>query len=537
MAITLKVVGNGHFSGSETNLSGYSVDEDATPIEPSDSSGGTGVSRFTVTEDSSAEGTILLRGDTVEIEDGSNGRTKGTVTSVAGSETEATINAGSRLNALVLECTMLPFAGTLEAAFRYYLSIGGITSGIVIDPVIGARIVALPAWTGNLWDHIKKLCIAEQMEVSLVSSNIVLRPLRQRIVETVKNTDLSWSVDDGSLAQTVEIYYHSNTYVGQALVYPVIGETAAIMQVDTNELSITEVKIDGSIMGVMQPDAIDVVPRYYTEPISAYSVIDSKGNKIPPLVWKQAGGGVTFEVGEDLQSVIITVIGASLTENAPYRLAGIDPTSSQLGEAEAYSSIRVVAEAIVSTPQVLTLPTGMPLSRTGQVVGVTVDNPFISTLSQAYTTGLLLAGKYAGAAQTINVSATVVNRKSEPGSVRYPTFAEFDAQWVGKTFAQFTAANAGKTFAGFTAEYFALVADTFENQAFGNVVGARVRFREAWYRIRSSTVTNDIISYSAERDTLISDFNSVWAGATFADFNAKMVGKTFEDFGVIPLWR
>jgi hypothetical protein len=45
------------------------------------------------------------------------------------------------------------------------------------------------------------------------------------------------------------------------------------------------------------------------------------------------------------------------------------------------------------------------------------------------------------------------------------------------------------------------------------------------------------VSYSAERDTIISEFNYSWAGKTFAQFNTQFTGKLFEDFAVIPLWQ
>jgi hypothetical protein len=69
------------------------------------------------------------------------------------------------------------------------------------------------------------------------------------------------------------------------------------------------------------------------------------------------------------------------------------------------------------------------------------------------------------------------------------------------------------------------------------VAGARVKFRDAWYRIRSSNISESGVSYSAERDTLITEFNDRWTGKTFAQFDTQFTGKLFEDFAVIPLWQ
>jgi hypothetical protein len=186
--------------------------------------------------------------------------------------------------------------------------------------------------------------------------------------------------------------------------------------------------------------------------------------------------------------------------------------------------------------KLITVPTGAPLSKTATVVGVTIDNPFISTLEDAYSAAMLAAGRYASPQQTLSVSATVINRAGEPGSIVYPTFANFDSAQVGKTFSQFDTSVGSMTFAQFTEQQFALVADSFANQAFGNVAGARVKFRDSWYRIRNATVTPETINFNAERDTIFDDFTTAWTGKTFAQFNSRWSGKTFEDFGVISLW-
>jgi hypothetical protein len=532
MAITLKVTGNGHFQGAETNLSGYSVREDATPIDPSISSGGTGEASFTLTEDSTSNGSILLLGDVIELEDGSNGRTAGRVSSVRGSNGIVQVTASSRLNSLVIDCTMPSFSGTLEAGFRSYLAVGDIVDGVFVDPALIGRSVVLPAWTGNLWDYLKQLCSAEQVEISLVSSNVVLRPIRQRIVETENNSAESWEVSDADLAQFVEVNYYNNEYKSAATVYPEgLGILdAPVMQVSIKEIAVLTVATNASIRSVQQPLAVDKVQQYYEGATSVYSIINSKGVPISHLEWNKYGGRVDVAIGEDLRSLIITVIGPDYITDGPFRLAGGDMD-------DPFSSIRIVGEAVVSTTRMLTIPTGVPAERSSQIIGYTLTNPFVSTVGQAYTAGLYIAGKYATAAQGISISATVVNRKNAPGYANYPIFSDLDALWVGKTYSEFDAANSGKTFGDITNELYALVSDNFENQAFGNISGARVPFRDAFYRINSSTVSHDIISYSGDKDTLYSDMDAVWSGATYAEFDAAMGARTYEDFAVTPLWK
>src|SRR5690606_32554332 len=113
---------------------------------------------------------------------------------------------------------------------------------------------------------------------------------------------------------------------------------------------------------------------------------------------------------------------------------------------------------------------------------------------------------------------------------------DFADQWPTEDFGDWDAIWTGETFLDFDQYMFAQVQDDFENQVFGNVGGARVRYRDAWYRIRSTGITQDGISgASAERDTLFSDFDTEWMSGTFADFDAVFDDRKFEDFALIPL--
>lgn len=534
MAVTLKVIGNGHFQGAATNLSGYSATEDSTPIDPSDSSGGTGMIEFTVVEDPDPEGTILLLGDTIELEDGSNGRTRGIVSAVSGSNGESSVSAYSRLGMLNAEKNIPPFRGTLGDAFRYYLAQVEITEGVVVDDTIRDRAVVFSGFTGNLWEAMKQMCAAQQVEISLVSSNIVLRPLRSREVVSRHDVTQGWTVETGDSAQFVEVNYYNNEYKVNAPLYPKNGvwdEDLQIYQVDANETIEVEIPVDASVLSVRQPQPRLFVPRYFEGTESVYAIAGDDGLPIPPAQWVDGGGKVTVEIMEDSHTLKVTIKGPNEPEYAPYKLA------MSSGPSDSYSSLRIVGTGVFYDKQVLTLPTGAPASKTAQVVGATVDNPFISTISEAYTAGMRAAAAWSGTKQRIEVTSTTVNRKGDKGGRKYPTFADFKAEYSGTTFAQWKVLWAGKTFEDFNNAMFERVQDDFENQAFGNVTGSRVKFRNQWYRIRSATIDQAQITYSAERDSTFGDFKKLWQGATFADFKTRYAGKTFADFGVISLWR
>ena len=708
MAVTLKVTGNGHFAGAETNLSGYSVQEDATPTVGGDNSGGVGQIDFTVIEDKGPEGTILLLNDTVELTDDSNGRTNGDVSSVSVNDGVASISAISRLGRLVATRTVQPYTGTLTGAFTYYFSLAGITSGFSFDSALtpatrtnliknpsgrrtltgysalngtmgqdigldtyvvsagsfvagnvgvliqgftigtdllpnttytvsgsvyqsnpsstskffltgsvtanspgvtgwgttsltfttpasgsinlwvlnGANVVAgdvvafrdlllevgstagtyfdgsypvkgftgyswtgatdnstsvqgpkqvsYVGFTGDVWDWLKQICVAQQIEISLVSSNIVVRPIRGREAEVHKNSSVSWSVANGDIARAVRVWQYNSYRQVNGLVYPAGGwnSDVAVYQVDANEVLTVNIPVNVSIESLQQPSVVSYVDRAYTGPSSVYAVAGNDGLPVPPAQWTAQGGSLTVAIGEDTRSIDVTITGASdpVGTYAPYRIA------MSAGPSNYYSSLRLIGTGVFFSKQSYDFTTGVPNDKTATEIGVEIDSPAINTIQEAYTIGIGAAQRWAGADQGISVSATVINRKGDKGTYNYPTFAQFDTDYAGKTFAQFDTTWTGKTFADFNNAYYASVADTFENQAFGNVAGARVKHRQAYYRIRNATTTEAGIQYSAERDTTFADFDAVWTGKTFADFDTRFTGKTFADFGVIPLW-
>jgi hypothetical protein len=533
MGVTLDVTGNGHFAGSNADLSDYSVTEDSTPVDPSDQTGGIGQINFTVVEDTSVLGSVLLLNDTVKLADQSNGSTQGIVSTVNAQDGVASVTADNRLIALVSIVTAQPYIGTLGGALTYYLSLVGIVTGISIDATITGRAVAYSGWTGSAWDFIKEMCTAQQVEISLVSTNIVLRPLRTRIARTTTNSGVTRNVTFGSLAQSIEIYYYNTASITNKLVYPPGGWNTSVQvyTVDAGALVEFDISLGASVSSIVQP-----VPALFVGPFdnstSQYAVAGNDGLPIPVAQWQAGGGSMVVTINPDTVSAHVKLLGMAdpTGQYAPYSIAVSSGSSSY------YSSLRILGTGVSFTKNLINILTGAPAAMAPTAIGVTVDNPFITTLTQAYTAGMKAAQSYAGMTQTLSVNATIINRTGSKGNVNYPLFTKFTTDYTGKTFAQFDTTNTGQTFAQFDAAYFAQVQDNFDNQAFGNVGGTRVLDRQAYYRIRSGTITPSGISYSAERDTIVSDFDTVWTGKTFAQFDTKFTGKTFADFGVIPLW-
>lgn len=553
MAVEVRITGTGSYAGTQSELSDYSYSEEATPINPADTGGGVGQFSFSAVENPSGrDGSVLLMGDTVQLSDGANGTTTGIVSSVDSADGVASVTSDSRLIKLMATRTMRPLTGSVTNAIKAYLSLAGITTNIVIDKSYDSVQVVTPGWTGIIWDNLKQLVMAHRGEISLVSNNIVVRPIRGRIAENKRNISENWSVAKGQLARTVEVNYYNNRYVYSGLMYPNnVGwnSDVQVYQVDAGATLNVNVPISASLVSVIQPVCLSFVAKNNNG--SVYSVIGADGLPIPPTQWLENGGRVTVYVGEDTKSLDIEIVGARTTQG-PYRIAVASSAS------DTYSSLRILGTGTFFDQRTETLLTGVDDDDTAQIIGVTVDSPHISTIEQAYTLGINTAAQYGGAEQTLSISTVGINRAGETGSTAYVTYDQFQSGvddqatvWNGKTYDDFQAEWSGKTYNQFNQYYQALVLDDFENQAFGNVAGSRVQYRDAIYRINSATISPGEVSYQARRDTTYDDFQKQWTLTpyelvgpnakttpyTYADFDRIMSGRTYNSFATTPLWR
>ena len=517
-------------------VSAYTVEEEATPVDASDSTGATGRFGFTFFSAKMADAK-RMRGKVVDLEDRGQGTTQGIARMPNYSGGNLTLSVDSRATLLVVERTAQPYAGTLGGYFIYLLGLVDITTGYYVEPSIADIPVTFPGWQGDVWFQMKNMLAAKGVEVSLVSDLIVMRPLRGRVTVDKRDLEYSWSSDDSNLALSIEGYYYQNHQETGYLAYPSGGwnEDVQVYQVDAAETIEFNIPITASLSSVVQPVVQDNVERDY-KASSVYSVMASDGLPLPAAQWIAEGGSISVKVGEDTRSLIVTITGAAdpTGEYAPYRIA------ATAGPSDNYSSLRIVGTGVFYDKTLVTMNTAVSTDRASQEVGAKIDNEFISTIEELYDAMIWTLARFAGPRQTLTIRTVGVNRSGQTGVYSYPTIADFNAYATSQgwtSIADFNAAYSGDLIADFNEWWFAQVADTFENQAFGNIAGARTKRDSMWWRIRKATISPDSITYTAEADTVISDFNEEWTGKTIADFNAEWAGRTISDFNVAPLER
>lgn len=520
----LKVV-----AGDGSNLKSYSVTEDSTPLDPGSSTGGVGQINVTANEDRDS---ILLLGEVI-LNDGARGKTTGTVRNVSGSNGGLTIVADSILGLLNSDHVVQPFVGTLSGAIQYYCDLVGIPNDVTVEQSIANRPVVYPGWNGNVWVTIKQLLSVEEVEMALVYNRVVVRPLRTINANTDRTTTETWSANNQGASKYVEVYYYNHTYKTQGEVYPLATEEATIYQVDAGETITFTQQLNASMVSLNQPTVVDFVNNHpYPGTNGVYSVAGNDGMPITAAQWVAQGGSVVVSLTDDPSVMEVKVTGASMTQYAPYRLAMTSGTGNF------YNSLHVTGTGVVNDKQKVTLTTGASTAVTGEEVGITVDNPFISTLAQAYTLGMNTAAAYAGINYTLTGTSFDINRDDSSRDLIQATIADFNASIpAGTDISEFNTEWAGQSIADFNAFWQATVDQLWANQLFGNAAGARILTPDSNFRIDTATTTEASVQWTASLDTVVSDFNSVWQGATIAQFNAYHAGKLMKDYSMIPLRR
>lgn len=512
----------------------YAVNEDSTPLLPIDNSGG--VSELSVELGVDGNESDLI-GKIVDIADTGNGGLRVTLIGMSGDEFSVRMSGTTTMQRLNSEIYCPPAMGVrLDDYLESLFDAVGISTVPQFDSGTGAIIITAIGWQGILWDKIKSLCVMHRLEIAAIGPQVVVRPVRGRIAETQNVTELSWDIEHTNLVTSLSVVdYQATAHPTPVIVYPpVLGEGSAI-SADAYETVEIKLQTEFSLASVVPPQ-YGATDKYDTTALSRFAVTDGTNTVMTAEQFQQGGGFLTAEIDpEDDSAIIVTFRAPYRIENAPYRVGIIDGGP---GSTEVYSSLRITGTGVRSVPRSLVMDTGITADGVVQVREARVDNIFASDTGKAYQLALAALAGVASYNYTLRVTADIINRRGETGLLTGQTYSEFDTASGSQTYTQFDTAQGAKTYAEFEVEKKAINASRFENQAFGNVAGARHTFRDSYFRIRSATIRPDGISYSAEQDTTHADFAAAWNdGSTYAEFAAEWAGVSYLDFGVRPLWR
>lgn len=438
-----------------------------------------------------------------------------------------TVRGSTRLAQLnVYGIQAQPYSGTLKGAFEYYLDLAGIETDLFVDDDIANRTVVTPGWTGELWYYLKLMAAAEECDVSLVSGIILLRPIRKRIATSNRDTARNATLGADTLAQAIEVYQYNNRAISNELVYPPGGWNNAVEVLNVNAGETTEYTLDlsASVASIQAPVMqTSVSPNYSAS--SVYTVVANDGLPVSPSLWASRGGRVDISIDPTTTKLLVKLKGATGVPTSTGEAAqnfslalGSDVTGNR------YSTLRIVGTGVAFDKVKKRIRTGVPASRTATEIGVTIDNPFISTTNQLYTAGTRAAKKYAGAIFTLSGTVTAVNRRGDTGQATYPTYGtveqaledELGPATYGDVQTHY-ATESLTTYESVRQFWFEKFKDDDVDQVFGNVQGARVYDKKTrrWYRIRSGRLSSSLVSFDADDDLTHGDVEAFYQGKTY----------------------
>lgn len=519
----------------EANIVGYSVQEDSLPLNPLDKTGG--VSQLSVSLGEDGHDPALLLNSQVDLSDTMNGQLRVNLDSASGDGFEMSFDGTTYMRRLNSEIYCPPaMAVRLEDYLTVLFNAVGINLTPEYEDAVGDMIVTAIGWRGVLLNKLKDLSAMYQIEIAAIDDRIVVRSMRTRIAEVANVEDVQWQMNHANLVnQLTVVDYRSQAFPTETRVYPDKLGTANVISADAGATVETSLRTEFSLASITIPQ-YGILPKFDTSVMSIFAVMDGKNKVLSAEEWITSGGTLTAKIDPNDDKVIKVTFRAPRDKGrGPYRLAL--PESGSGGK-DVYGSLRVTGTGVRSVPRDLTMKTGIPLDLVTQAAEAKVDNIFAYNSAKAYhlaRTALCFVGTYE---YKMSVNTDYVNRRGETGLITSLTYDDFEAGSGTQTYDAFETAQATKTYAQWREEKENSESHQFENQAFGNVGGARREFRGSWWRIRSATITEESISYTAEQDTTYDDVQNAWGGGvTYAQFAAEQGDRTYLEFGVKPLWR
>lgn len=497
-------------------------------------------------------GPQILIDKSVRIEDPRKGFTLGTINASSLSQDGGTIQLSgtSRLGSLnVYGVQAQPFVGTLRNAFTYYLGLAGISTDLFVDDAIGDRPVVFPGWSGELWYYLKLMAAAQDCDVSLVSGIILLRAVRTRVATENRDTSRTISTGSNTLAQAVEVYQYQNRQVTNELVYPPGGWSSDVQVLTVNAGETTEytLELSSSLSSIQAPVMQSFVGQGYSAS-SVYTIVGDDGLAVSPALWSDRGGDLKVSISDDTTHLIVRLTGAtgipntSGTASQNFSVAlGSDTTGNR------YSTLRIVGSGVAYTKTKKRIRTGVPASKTATDVGVTIDNPFISTTDQLYLTGTRAARQYSGVAMSLTGNVIAINRRGDSGSASYPSYAQVQTALLtelgtpsyGDVETYYTGLGL-VSYSDVRDHWFELFRNDDVDQVFGNAAGARIYDRKSrrWYRIREATPSPGGIAVgSADDDLILEDIQTFYDDLTYAGVQEILDPFTYREVELAGMWR
>ena len=489
------------FTGLPEGVVNWSVDEDATSMDRSDSP--SGVPQVSVVGVGSDTSVLGMQRETKNVISSDYGRVSMELTDAEVTEGSWSVSGGSPL-------TKLNHIGTVASKSRvradqavraFFAAVGVSPSGykLVVSSGLSDRLFDVPYWHDNVWVGFRQWLSANELDIAWIIDTLYVTPMRS---STLYLQDLSSSysmtLDSSQIAKTIKVNVYHREHFSRALVYPArqskypnaeltFGDTEySTISVDAGEVATAEVNLGGEVESLRTPQMVTAIPVKDSKanidvsvyPNGLYMVVGKDNKRIMPAQWADMGGGLSVKLNPDHKTATITVSGMNYEPLSPYRICESD------GENDYPGLFLVGTNGELVDIETLSFDTGVGESSDSDV---TIDNTSIVNAEMAY--------RAAQAAADVNTGHTLTLSWSGPDPVR-------------------------SSFGGEV------------RQSFGRIAGTRFFLRGHWWRASGVTISDSGVSLDADRDTKLEDIMRMYSSPRDLTPAGRTLGE-LSDVGVL----
>lgn len=199
MGLKISMTGSGEVGDIAT---GWSIQEDATPVNPVDSSAGTGVvslsAKATPTSKFIIDNQITISHDTL-------GSFDGVIANATVQGVGVAFSVSTLVSLLVVTKTAPP-TGTLSLSQIIQSYIGLCTDQITVDyQANDDPVLVYGGWTGEVWYYLKQLAAIQKVQLSFSGSTLIVSDLGSTVYELDDSTPVVLSTDRASTGRSINI--------------------------------------------------------------------------------------------------------------------------------------------------------------------------------------------------------------------------------------------------------------------------------------------------------------------------------------------
>lgn len=182
MGVTIAMTGSGSIGDIGV---GWSVTEEATPVSPTDSSGGTGALDVGAHQNSDSRFVI---DNNLTMTHPTLGDFSGLITDVGLDGSAVSFSAATYLSLLTVERTMATTGSQLlSQIIAGYVS--AVTSQITVSYLATSDpLRTYPGWSGNVWLYLKALAVANRVELAISDNVLIVRDIGSTVYTITDST-------------------------------------------------------------------------------------------------------------------------------------------------------------------------------------------------------------------------------------------------------------------------------------------------------------------------------------------------------------